>query len=96
MRQRKGRPKGADTRTNQGSVQALTDQNLRVKWSGGDSEAEYVEVSGVFLEGGGASSSIQGGFTCIERATKGSFTVPASDLWTSDMRRATHLSFDVR
>lgn len=36
-----------------------------------------------------------GGFSCVERVERGTFVVPAADMWTSFTRRADYLELSV-
>jgi uncharacterized protein (TIGR03437 family) len=66
------------TWTNQDSITTVNRANgVTVTWTGGD-PAGYVSITGQnFVSGATAAATVGASFTCIARATDGTFTVPA-------------------
>lgn len=61
--------------TNQDSFTTISrSQDLTVTWSGGDAAQEYVVIFGF---SGDTTREVAAGFTCVERASAGRFTVPS-------------------
>jgi uncharacterized protein (TIGR03437 family) len=77
--------------TNQDRLNVHPDEGLRISWKGGVTGG-YVVIWGAFsVEGYDGGTDRQGGFFCVERVEKGTFLVPAADMWTSLTRAADYL-----
>jgi uncharacterized protein (TIGR03437 family) len=64
--------------TNRASLRSVNrTQPLTVTWSGGDGAAEFVDIAGASVLAG---VRVGAGFACRERATAGTFTIPAEVL----------------
>jgi uncharacterized protein (TIGR03437 family) len=70
--------------TNKDSLSSVTaSQDLTVTWKAGSPDG-YVEVSGGYAHSPGLDLDydyVESSFDCIERADKGTFTIPGSVLW---------------
>jgi hypothetical protein len=84
--------------TNRGESSAVrAGEDLTVTWTAGEAADAYVAVSGTFLVFGTDPNGYGlGGFTCLERAGKGSFTVPGWMLWINRVSGAEKLDIQLQ
>jgi uncharacterized protein (TIGR03437 family) len=84
--------------TNRSALTAVrSGEDLTVTWTAGLQPEAYVAISGSFLEFGTDPNGYGlGGFTCVERAGKGSFTVPDWMLWINRVSAAEKLDIQLQ
>jgi uncharacterized protein (TIGR03437 family) len=84
--------------TNRETVTPVRGEDVTVTWSTPEDENGFVAISGLFLIIGPNEPNGfgLGGFSCLERASKGSFTVPSWLLWTPSKSPAKFLDVSVQ
>ena len=84
--------------TNQSSFDELQrGQDLKLTWAADATDDGYMIITGGFLTFTGDPNGYGvGGFTCLERADKGSFTVPGWMIWTDRVAGAEGLDLGLQ
>jgi uncharacterized protein (TIGR03437 family) len=83
--------------TNRGDLSSIQPgQDLTINWITTAADDEYVAISGTFLSFTSDPNGYgYGGFTCLERAEKGTFTVPGWLAWRAESVNAQVLDLEL-